>query len=94
MKPPKPVRLYPKSRQFVYELHAIFEQAGLEAEDPDDKTLLYWKDLVTNKRYRIGEDLLLQVSGKDFDRWALESVESYALPLTDTILLKLLEIVK
>lgn len=91
MKSPNPVRLYPKSKQFVYELHAIFEQAGLEAEDPDDKTLLYWKDTTTDKRYRIGADLLLQVSGKDFDRWALESGQSYALPLTDIKLLKLLE---
>lgn len=94
MKPPNPVRLYPKSKQFVYELHAIFEEAGLVAECPEYPEILYWKDPETDKRYRIGVDLLLQVSGTDFDRWALESGQSYALPLTDTKLLKLLEILK
>lgn len=94
MKPPRPVRLYPKSKQFIWELHAIFEEAGLVAECPEYPEILYWKDPTTDKRYRIGVDLLLQVSGKDFDRWALESGQSYALPLTDTKLLKLLEILK
>lgn len=91
MKPPRPVRLYPKSKQFIWELHAIFEEAGLVAECPEYPEILYWKDPTTDKRYRIG---VVQVSGKDFDRWALESGQSYALPLTDTKLLKLLEILK
>lgn len=90
MKPEKPVYIDPKSKQFFYEIHAIAAQAGLIAECPEYVDILYWSDSKSKKRFRIGEDLRVQVSGNDFDRWALESSDDYKLPKTDEKFIKLI----
>lgn len=87
----KPVRINPKCKSFHYEMHAIAEQAGLVAECPEYPEILYWRDSATGRKVRIGSDLMVQMSGWHFDRWALEPCEGHKLPLTDYKFIALIE---
>lgn len=87
----KAVKIDPKHKSFHYEMHAIAEQAGLIAECPEYPEILYWCDSLTGRKVRVSPDLMVQMSGKSFDRWALEPCDGHKLPLTDYKFIALIE---
>jgi len=91
MKPSKPVKLNPKSKQFCYEVHALAEQAGLVNETPEYPQYFYWYDTLTKRKFRLSEGLMLEVSDNDFDRWANSGYTELPMPKTGDKFIKLIE---
>lgn len=83
MKPEKPVRLNPRSNQFCYEIQAIAKEAGLISECPDYPEIFYWSDSLSNRKFRITDDLRLRVSDDKFDRWSNSELAHERVPVTD-----------
>lgn len=94
MKPSKPVKLNPKSRSFHHEVNAVAEQAGLELEDKTYPELMYYKDTITGRRFRVTEDLYLEVSDDNFDRWANSGLARTRLPTTDILFLRAIDVLR
>lgn len=91
MKPEKPVRLNPRSKQFCYEIQAVAKEAGLIPECPEYPEIFYWSDSLSKRKWRLGDDLRLEVSDDDFDRWANSGRAHERLPVTDYKLFELIQ---
>lgn len=83
MKPSKPVKFNPKSKSFYHEVNAVAAEIGLVLEDPEYPDLMYYKDIVSGRGFRILESLEIQMSDDNFDRWANSVMLIEKLPLTD-----------
>lgn len=91
MKPEKPVKFNPKSKSFHFEVNAVAESIGLMLEDPNYPDMMYYKDTVSGRRFRILESLEIEMSDDNFDRWANSGMCYEKLPMHEHKFIQLIE---
>lgn len=79
----KPVKFNPKSKSFHYEVNAVAASIGLVLETPDHPEMMYYKDTVSGRRFRILESLDIEMSDDNFDRWANSGMCYEKLPMCE-----------
>lgn len=85
-----------KNRQKMEEIYLVAEHSGLireslEYEEKFSDKIPYWKDTLSNRKFRLLENEEFEVSTDDFDRWSNSSLTTAKLPKTLESFAKLIE---